>query len=252
MRNPENSSSQEILRQEFETWQNRYFQAVYSLFEKGDRQGLVIALEIWEAGFVAFLRDKFPRLVTMYETQTTPSIPLTQAGDPIINFKPNKSDQIEAFLKQCIENASKGTLEVTSLTTTEQTQAVKVFICYSHHDKTFAKKLAGELEGAGMQVWWDFDNLKGGDDWQKEIEIGIKQCEYFLVALTPEAVASEWVGNEITYASNAQKTIIPLHLKKCDIPISLIKKQYIDFEKQTQKAAIKELIGILKAPSVVE
>lgn len=66
------------------------------------------------------------------------------------------------------------------------------------------------------------------------------------MALTPDAVVSEWVGNEIAYANNAQKTIIPLHLKKWDIPIGLVKKQYIDFEKQAQKAAIKELIGILK------
>jgi internalin A len=125
-------------------------------------------------------------------------------------------------------------------------QAVKVFISYSHQDKSFAKKLANELEGQGMKVWWDFDSLKGGQDWQKEIERGIKGCDFFLVALTPDAIESEWVGNEITYASNAQKTIIPLHLKKCDVPIGLIKKQQIDFEKQTQKAAIKELLGILK------
>jgi internalin A len=126
-------------------------------------------------------------------------------------------------------------------------QSVKVFISYSHQDKSFAKKLAGELETQGMKVWWDFDSLKGGHDWQKEIERGIKSCDFFLVALTPDAVNSEWVGNEILYTSNAQKTIIPLHLKKCDIPIGLIKKQYIDFENQTQKAAIKELLGILKS-----
>jgi len=126
-------------------------------------------------------------------------------------------------------------------------QAVKVFISYAHKEKAFAKKLSSELEGQGMKVWWDIKGLVGGQDWQKEIERGIKQCDFFLVALTPDAVASEWVGNEITYASNAQKTIIPLHLKKYDIPIGLIKKQYIDFEKQTQKAAIKELLGILKA-----
>ena len=125
-------------------------------------------------------------------------------------------------------------------------QSVKVFISYSHQDKAFAKKLAGELAGQGMKVWWDFDSLKGGQDWQKEIERGIKQCDFFLVALTPDAVNSEWVGNEITYASLAQKTIIPLHLKKCEVPIGLVKKQYIDFENQTQKAAIKELLGILK------
>jgi internalin A len=125
-------------------------------------------------------------------------------------------------------------------------QTTKVFISYAHKDKTFAKKLANELESKGMKAWWDFDSLRGGQDWQKEIERGIKQCEFFLVLLTPDAVASEWVGNEITYANNAQKKIIPLHLKKCDTPISLIKKQYVDFEKQTQKAAIKELIELLK------
>jgi hypothetical protein len=62
---------------------------------------------------------------------------------------------------------------------------------------------------------------------------------------------SEWVGNEMTYASQAQKNIVPLHLKKCDIPIGLIKKQYIDFEKQSQKSALKELIEILKGSSEI-
>jgi internalin A len=125
-------------------------------------------------------------------------------------------------------------------------RAIRVFISYSHQDKSFAKKLAAKLENQGMKVWWDFDSLKGGQDWQKEIERGIKQCDFFLVALTPNAVASEWVGNEITYASQAQKTIIPLLLMKCDIPIGLIKKQWIHFENQTQKAAIKELLVMLK------
>ena len=128
-------------------------------------------------------------------------------------------------------------------------QAAKVFISYSHKDKGFAKKLAGNLEKEGMKVWWDFDALKGGQDWQKEIERGIKQCQYFLVALTPDAVNSEWVGNEIAYASQAQKTIIPLHRKKCEVPISLIKKHYIDFYKQIQKAALEELIDLLKSKS---
>jgi len=127
-----------------------------------------------------------------------------------------------------------------------KTQGTKVFISYAHQDKTFARKLAGELENDGNKVWWDFDDLKGGQDWQKEIERAIKQCDFFLVALTPDAVASEWVGNEITYAIQAQKTIIPLHLKKCEIPIGLIKKHYIDFEKQTHKAALAQLKERLK------
>jgi hypothetical protein len=123
---------------------------------------------------------------------------------------------------------------------------VKVFISYAHTSKTFVEKLAGDLEKQSMKVWWDFDALKGGHDWQKEIERGIKQCDFFLIALTPDANASEWVGNEITYAALAQKHIIPLHLKKCEIPIGLIKKQYIDFETRTAESAMKELLEILK------
>jgi hypothetical protein len=129
---------------------------------------------------------------------------------------------------------------------TQKQDNLRLFISYAHKDKSFVKKLAGELEGQGMKVWWDFDSLKGGQDWQKEIERAIKQCDFFLIALTPDAVTSKWVGNETAYASNAQKTIIPLHLKKCDIPIGLINIQYTDFEKKSHKEALKELMEILK------
>jgi internalin A len=126
-------------------------------------------------------------------------------------------------------------------------QGKKIFISYSHQDKSFAKKLANQLEKEGMRVWWDFDSLKGGQDWQKEIERAIKQSDFFLVTLTPDAVKSEWVGNEIIYANQAQKTIIPLRLKPCHIPISLIQKQYIDFEERPQEISIRELLEILKS-----
>jgi hypothetical protein len=67
----------------------------------------------------------------------------------------------------------------------------------SHQDKSLPRN-CGRIGRSRMKVWWDFDSLKGGQDWQKEIERGIKQCDFFLVALTPDAIASEWVGNEIT------------------------------------------------------
>ena len=129
---------------------------------------------------------------------------------------------------------------------------VKVFISYSHDDKEFVKKLAKELEKSQAKVWWDFSALKGGQNWQKEIQQGIKLCEFFLVVLTPQGVESEWVNREIIYAMEYKKPIIPLYLKPCERPISIIEKQYIDFEKQTQKAAIKELIVILRVQDIVK
>ncbi|MEP7135552.1 MAG: COR domain-containing protein [Chloroflexota bacterium] len=126
-------------------------------------------------------------------------------------------------------------------------QAAKVFISYGHDDKSFVKKLAGDLGKDSIESWWDFDALKGGHDWQKEIQQGIKRCDFFIVILSPNSVDREWVIKEITYANEYKKKIVPLMLKECERPISIIEKQYIDFEKQTQKAAMKELLGILKA-----
>jgi internalin A len=125
-------------------------------------------------------------------------------------------------------------------------QALKVFISYGHDDKAFVKKLAGDLGKDSIEAWWDFDALKGGHDWQKEIQQGIKRCDYFIVVLSPNSVDRDWVLKEITFANEYKKKIIPLMLKECERPISVIEKQYIDFEKQTQKVAINELLGILK------
>ena len=125
-------------------------------------------------------------------------------------------------------------------------QAVKVFISYGHEDKSFVKKLTSELGKDSIESWWDFDALKGGQSWQKEIQQGIKRSDFFIVVLSPNSVERDWVLKEITFANEYKKKIIPLLLKKCERPISIIEKQYIDFENQTQKAAIKELLGILK------
>ena len=109
MSDPENITIQESIKHEFENWQKQYYDDVYSLFEKRDEQRLAIAFNHWEDGFLIFLRDKFPRLVKSYEVQAAPLIPPTMGG-PIENFKPYISNQIEAFLAQCIEDAKKGNL----------------------------------------------------------------------------------------------------------------------------------------------
>ena len=129
-------------------------------------------------------------------------------------------------------------------------QSVKVFISYGHDDKPFVKKLAGDIGKDNIETWWDFDYLKGGDNWQKEIQKGIKLCDFFIVVLSPNSVERDWVLKEITYANEYKKKIIPLMLKDCERPISVIEKHYINFENQAQKAAIKELLEILNSERI--
>jgi internalin A len=125
-------------------------------------------------------------------------------------------------------------------------QESNIFISYSHSDKVFVERLAKDLEKKGNYVWWDFEKIKGGQNWQKEIEKAIFQCQYFLIVVTPESVSSDWVANEITYAILRNKIIIPLYLKTCDIPLTLVNKQYINFKEEEYYLAIRQLEELLK------
>ncbi|SRR5258706_1258955 len=107
----ENISQQERLAREFESWQKQYYDDVYSIFEKRDEHRLVIAFNHWEDRFIKFLEDRLPRIVEVYKTQTLQSISLAYHGGSIQNFKPVKSDRVEAFLTQYILEARKGNLD---------------------------------------------------------------------------------------------------------------------------------------------
>src|SRR5215203_2496287 len=71
-----------------------------------------------------------------------------------------------------------------------------VFISYSRKDIDFARKLAADLEKAGYDVWWDITDLRGGDDWVSTLPAAIAAADFFIILLTPNSVASEWVRKE--------------------------------------------------------
>lgn len=106
--------------------------------------------------------------------------------------------------------------------------AKKIFLSYSRNDKTFAEKLAKDLEASGYDVWWDITHIEGGDRWVQEITDGINQSEVFAVIVSPHAVRSEWVEKEFTFASRRGMKIVPLLYEKCELPIWLLNLQYID------------------------
>ena len=55
-----------------------------------------------------------------------------------------------------------------------------VFISYSRHDSAAVECLAGALQAAGVEVWFDRNELKPGDAWAAAILQGIKNCSLFI------------------------------------------------------------------------
>lgn len=105
----------------------------------------------------------------------------------------------------------------------------KIFISYSRKDIDFARKLAGDLEKAGYDVWWDITDLRGGDDWVRTLPAAIASSEFFIIILTPNSVESEWVRKEYTQALSLRKKIVPIMFDACDVPFALNTINYVNF-----------------------
>lgn len=105
----------------------------------------------------------------------------------------------------------------------------QVFVSYSRKDIDFARKLAGDLEKAGFETWWDISDLKGGDDWVRIIPAAIEASQYFIILLSPDSVLSLWVEKEYLHALKLNLKIIPIMIRPCSVPFALANINYLDF-----------------------
>lgn len=121
----------------------------------------------------------------------------------------------------------------------------KIFISYSRKDIGFIRKLAGDLEKAGYDVWWDLTDLRGGDDWLRVIPSAIESSDYFIVVLSPNSAISDWVKKEYTQALSSSKKIIPLMLARSSVPFALNTINYVDFTSDDYAANLKKLLDAL-------
>ena len=122
-----------------------------------------------------------------------------------------------------------------------------VFISYSHSDTTFADKLTKSLEQANYEVWLDSTDIQTGARWDDEIVKGLNSSEIFLVLLSNKATASQNVKDEIGYALDHDKQILPILLEPCDIPFRLRRVQYVDFTDLEFSEGIRKILAILKS-----
>ena len=72
-----------------------------------------------------------------------------------------------------------------------------------------ARYIHDRLTALGIDVFFDVENINGGR-FATIIEKEIINREHFLVILTPQTLASEWVRREIETALKHRRNIIPL------------------------------------------
>jgi hypothetical protein len=59
-----------------------------------------------------------------------------------------------------------------------------VFLSYASQDVEAAQKICDALRAAGIEVWFDQSELRGGDAWDQSIREQIKTCALFLPVIS--------------------------------------------------------------------
>ncbi|MDE3229032.1 MAG: SUMF1/EgtB/PvdO family nonheme iron enzyme, partial [Chloroflexota bacterium] len=131
----------------------------------------------------------------------------------------------------------------------------RVFISHSHADNDFGVRLAADLRrelGDEQSVWYDVSGgLHGGDAWWSKIVREIAARPIFVVVLSPDAMDSRWVNDEIDLAWNLKntpegKTIIPVLYRECKPRADLMTRHIISFlEPRAYEQALAETLVAL-------
>ena len=80
----------------------------------------------------------------------------------------------------------------------EDTKAI--FLSYASQDAEVARHIADALHSAGLDVWFDQSELRGGDAWDLSIRKRIKDCSLFVPVISKNTdcavkATSGWNGN---------------------------------------------------------
>jgi hypothetical protein len=87
---------------------------------------------------------------------------------------------------------------------------MKVFLSYASEDREIAKTVADDLREAGHDVY-------PGAHWPQDVRAALNQADAFVVLLSPAAVGSPFVSQEIKLAlvsERLENRVIPVVLKR--------------------------------------
>lgn len=110
----------------------------------------------------------------------------------------------------------------------EHREAASYFISYSRADQDFALRLAGDLRASGVAIWVDQLDIRPSEHWDRAIERAVRDCRGLVVILSPRSVASDNVADEISFAIDHGKSVLPVMIERCALPLRITRMQVID------------------------
>jgi hypothetical protein len=91
-----------------------------------------------------------------------------------------------------------------------------VFVCYAHDERAAVLEQIEWLRGEGFEVWYD-EAIAPGSRWSEDLAQAVDGCAAFLYFLSPRSVSSRYCLDEVHFALECGRPIVPVELT----PVSL-------------------------------
>ncbi len=116
-----------------------------------------------------------------------------------------------------------------------------VFLSYASQDADIARRICETLRAAGIEVWFDQSELRGGDLWDQKIRKQIKDCALFLPIISAATQARtegyfrlEWklADRRTDLIGKSKAFLLPICIDdtrdaEADVPDSFVAVQWI-------------------------
>ena len=111
-----------------------------------------------------------------------------------------------------------------------------VFISHATADDAAVGAIVSRLEAMGVSCWADHTNVEPSALWLADITRALREeCDWFMLVLSPSALASRWVRMEALYALASDRfdgRVVPVLLEDCEpgeLAFTLEVIQSVDF-----------------------
>ncbi len=122
-----------------------------------------------------------------------------------------------------------------------------VFASHSTKDKPLVQEFVDQFTRSEVIFWLDEKHIPLGDNLDRAIKLGIRQCDSLAVFVTPDAVRSRWVRKEYDQAVRRGMRTIAIVLSPTRVPEWLRPNLYIDAGNDGFARAARKLLKDIRA-----
>ncbi len=138
-----------------------------------------------------------------------------------------------------------------------------VFLSYASQDAQAARRIGEGLRAAGIEVWFDESELRGGDAWDHGIRTGIHDCTLFIPVISAHTQARpegyfrlEWkLAVERSHLMAAERAfLLPVVVDSTSAPAALVPERFRELqwtylpEGATSREFIDRVLRLLAQP----